>query len=106
MAGPDSGGLPAERLRADPGWSRRWECELDAVWTDQAAPNRLEPVLIHPDRAAGQEGRPWLQLGVTPDVGDGDPAAEADRLAARLASGDRQEFAEVRGGSGHHSEGR
>ncbi|MFI0204837.1 MULTISPECIES: hypothetical protein [Streptomyces] len=43
---------------------------------------------------------------MTLDVGDGDPAAEADRLAARLASGDRQEFAEVRGGSGHHPEGR
>ncbi|MDX3535453.1 hypothetical protein PV721_13945 [Streptomyces sp. MB09-01] len=97
-------GLLAERLRADPGWSRRWECELDAVWTDQAERNRLQLVLIHPDAAADREGRPWLQLGVTLDVGDGDAVAEVDRLAARLASGDRQELAEVWGGSWHHSE--
>ncbi|WP_405532708.1 hypothetical protein OG592_35475 [Streptomyces avidinii] len=96
-------GLLAERLRADPDWSRRWECELDAVRTDQAERNRLELVLIHPDAAADREGRPWLQLGVTLDVGDGDPAAEADRLAAHLASGDRQELAEVWGYSAHHS---
>lgn len=61
-------------------------------------------MLIHPDAAADREGRPWPQLGVTPDVGDGDPAAQADRLAAHLASGDRQELAEVWGRSAHYSE--
>ncbi|MFF4443984.1 hypothetical protein [Streptomyces sp. NPDC001502] len=99
-----SGGGRHRRRRAAPGWSRRWECELDAVWTDQAERNRLELVLIHPDAAADREGRPWLQFGVTLDVGDGDPEAEADRLAARLAAADRQELAEVWGGSWHHSE--
>ncbi|MFI8389652.1 hypothetical protein [Streptomyces sp. NPDC085540] len=97
-------GLLAERLRADADWARRWECELDAVWTDQAEPNRVELVLVHPDAAADREGRPWLQLGVTLDVGDGDPAAEADRLAERLASADRQELAEVWGRSRHYAE--
>ncbi|QES53181.1 hypothetical protein DEJ51_02035 [Streptomyces venezuelae] len=97
-------GLLAERLRADPGWSRRWECELDAVWTDQAAPGRVELVLLHPDAAADREGRPWLQLGVTLEVGDGDPEAEADRLAALVASTDRQELARVWGRSAHYSE--
>lgn len=96
--------LLAERLRADPGWSRRWECELDAVWTDQAWPHRVELVLLHPDAAADREGRPWLQLGVTLEVGEGDPEAEAYRLAARIASGDRQELAEVWGRSAHYSE--
>ncbi|MFI7355283.1 hypothetical protein ACIBTP_15165 [Streptomyces avidinii] len=97
-------GLLADRLRADPDWSRRWECELDTVWTDRNEPERLHLVLIHPDLRADREGRPWLQLGVTLDVGDGDPAAQADRLAAHLASGDRQELAEVWGRSAHYSE--
>ncbi|MFG2972624.1 hypothetical protein ACGFYY_06420 [Streptomyces sp. NPDC048331] len=96
-------GLLAERLRADPGWSQRWECELDAIWTDRSEPHRVELVLLHPDQAADREGRPWLQLGVTLEVGGGDPAAEADRLAARIASGDRQELAEVWGRSAHYS---
>ncbi|MER6255793.1 hypothetical protein ABT224_31025 [Streptomyces sp. NPDC001584] len=65
-------------------------------------------MLIHPDAAADREGWPWLQLGVTLGVGDGDPEAEADRLAVRLAdrlaAADRQELAEVWGGSWHHSE--
>ncbi|MFF2785938.1 hypothetical protein ACFVT6_04060 [Streptomyces sp. NPDC058049] len=98
-------GLLAERLRADTDWSRRWECELDAVWTSPDEPERLQLVLIHPDLRAEREGdRPWLQLGVTLDVGHGDPEAEAERLAARLTAGDRQEMAEVWGRSRHHSE--
>ncbi|WP_327733912.1 hypothetical protein OG749_08525 [Streptomyces nojiriensis] len=97
-------GLLAERLRADADWSRRWECELEAVWTSPDEPERLELVLIHPDLRAEQDGRPWLQLGVALDAGDGDPAAEAQRLAARLAGGDRQEMAEVWGRSWHYAE--
>ncbi|MGW6978898.1 hypothetical protein ACWGE1_05530 [Streptomyces sp. NPDC054932] len=97
-------GLLAQRLREDAAWSRRWECEVDAVRTDPAARSRLDLVLVHPDAEADREGRPWLQLGVTLDVGDGDPAAEADRLAARLAAGDRKEMAEVWGHSAHHPE--
>ncbi|CAM5278748.1 hypothetical protein [Streptomyces avidinii] len=97
-------GLLAERLRADADRSRRWECEPAAVWTGRNEPERLQLVLIHPDLRADRDGRPWLQLGVTLDVGDGDPAAVADRLAAHLASGDRQELAEVGGRSVHYSE--
>ncbi|MFD5414050.1 hypothetical protein [Streptomyces nojiriensis] len=97
-------GLLAERLRADADWSRRWECELEAVWTSPDEPERIELVLIHPDPRAEQDGRPWLRLGVTLDAGDGDPAAEAQRLAARLAGGDRQQMAEVWGRSRHYAE--
>lgn len=97
-------GLLAERLREDRAWSRRWECELDAVWTGPSERNRLELVLIHPERAAQEDGRPWLQLGVPLAVGDGNPAAEADRLVALIASTDRQELAEVWGRSAHYAE--
>ncbi|MFF4391999.1 MULTISPECIES: hypothetical protein [unclassified Streptomyces] len=38
------------------------------------------------------------------DVGDGDPAAGALHLVARLAGGDRQQMAEVQGWSRHHAE--
>ncbi|WP_405786327.1 hypothetical protein [Streptomyces sp. NBC_01367] len=56
------------------------------------------------ERLRADADRPRLQFGVALDVGDGDPAAEGLHPAARLAGGDRQHMAEVRGRTWHHAQ--
>ncbi|MFH8993109.1 hypothetical protein [Streptomyces sp. NPDC017940] len=85
------------RERAD--WLGRWECELAGVSAWLWKPDQINLFLFHPGRSAIRENRPWLQFRMVLDVSYGDPASQAERLAAQLTASDPRQTAEVCGGS-------
>ncbi|MEU8621614.1 hypothetical protein [Streptomyces sp. NPDC048623] len=85
-------------LRRREDWLARWECELEAVWAARREPDRIHVVLGHPGIDL-EDGRPWLQFGLTLLVDDGDPTEQAGRFEAQLTAADPRAVAEVWGGS-------
>ncbi|MCF2530807.1 hypothetical protein [Yinghuangia soli] len=89
-------------LRRREDWLVRWECELEAVWASRQEPDRIQVLLRHPAGRADTE-LPWLQFGMNLPITTDAPSDQAERLEARLTSGDPRATAEVWGGS-HHAE--